>query len=39
MHEYLDALQRKINQVGIDIRQAFFKIPDNLMEQASVSVQ
>ncbi|NDY72917.1 alpha-E domain-containing protein [Desulfobacter hydrogenophilus] len=39
MHEYLDDLQTKINQVGIDIRETFFKIPDNQMEQTSVQVQ
>ncbi|WP_035240244.1 alpha-E domain-containing protein [Desulfobacter vibrioformis] len=39
MHEYLDDLQTKINLVGLDIREAFFRIPDNLTEQVSVSVQ
>nr|WP_319494191.1 alpha-E domain-containing protein [uncultured Desulfobacter sp.] len=39
MHEYLDGLQTKINQVGIDIREAFFKIPDNRMAQTSGQVQ
>lgn len=39
MHEYLDDLQTKINRVGIDIRKAFFRIPDNQMEQTSESVQ
>lgn len=39
MHDYLDGLQTKINQVGADIRETFFKIPDNQMEQTSVQVQ
>ncbi|WP_020586999.1 alpha-E domain-containing protein [Desulfobacter curvatus] len=39
MHEYLDDLQTKINQVGIGIREVFFKIPDNQTEQTSVQVQ
>lgn len=39
MHEYLDDLQTKVNQVGIAIREAFFRLPDNLTEQASASVQ
>jgi uncharacterized alpha-E superfamily protein len=39
MHEYLDGLQTKINQVGLNIRETFFKIPDNRMDQTSVQVQ
>ena len=39
MHEYLDDLQTKINQVGLDIREAFFTIPNSQAEQVSVQTQ
>ncbi len=33
MHEYLDAFQTKVNLVGKNIHDTFFKIPFNAMEQ------